>query len=357
MDDYNDGMADFATGMGAFFAFLIIFFAVMALFVVAVYVFTSIAYMKMYQKSGHPKPWGAWVPFYREFLLMEHGGVSGWYYLICYGATILLSGIGTVITATAPLGALSSVGMSGEFDSNAGGAMTGFMVIGYLFSMLSYVPSIAMVVLQIFVIINLNRAFSRPGAGMIVLGILVPIVWLGILAWGKNSVWRPEGAIHGTRGIFFPRQGTTYLERQIAARFGGVMPAHAQKQPKAQPVPQAAYAQQAGYPQQQQQQPGYPAQPQQYSAPQQAPGYPQQPYQQQAPAQQPYQQQAPYQQPQQPYTQQPPVQPQAPVYPAPQQDPAAQAPAKPQAQAQAQPTVQPSAPQAPVDPAEGDKQQ
>lgn len=314
MDDYYYDMDGFAAGMGAFFAFLLVFFAVMAIIFIAMYVYTSLAYMKMYQKAGHPNPWGAWVPFYREYLLFEHGGVNGWYYIIACGASFVLSGIASAVSFTGEIGAIGSIASYDSPDYYSSGVGTGAIIIGGILSFISYLPAIAVFVLQIFVVINLSRAFSRPGAGMIVLGILVPVVWIGILAWGKASVWRPEMAIHGTRGLFFPRQGKTYLERQITARFGGQMPVHAQQQPKAQPQQAQQQYQQQAYPQQTQQQAPVQQQQQAYPAQPQTPSYPQQPVQPQAP-----------------------VQPQEPT----QQDPA-------------QPAAQPPAPQAPGDPATPD---
>jgi hypothetical protein len=316
MDDYNDfGGADLTAGFGAFIAFFILLFGILLLITLAIYVYTSIAYQTMYKKSGHPNPWGAWVPFYRDYLFFEHGGVSGWLYIIAYGAAYLLTGIAGVVMTLGQINAAETYMTYGDFSE----ASMGSIVIGQIFNVLANVPLLAVFVLQIFVVININRAYSLPGGGMIALGILVPIVWIGILAWSKTSLWRPEMAIHGTRGIFVPRQGKTFLERQIAARFGGQMPMHAQKQPK--PNPQApAYTQAQPYT-------GQPAAQQPHVGQQQVPANPAQP---QAPAQP-----------------QPQPQPQAPVYPSPDQ---AQAPAYPE---QPQTPTGPEQPQAPA-PAEGD---
>lgn len=124
-----------------FSLFLVIYLTVLFIDVAlatAVYVVTAFAFMSFFRKVG-VEPWIAWVPYYSTWKWLEVGGQAGW-----------LSLLGLV-----PYGSIATL---------------------------------------VFLGIGINRigvAFRKPGAGYVVLGILVPFAWAFILG-GKNEVYQPE---------------------------------------------------------------------------------------------------------------------------------------------------------------------
>src|ERR1700709_469548 len=44
---------------------------------IAIYIVSGIAFMKLFRKVG-VEPWGAWVPFFNNWRLLEVGGQEGW---------------------------------------------------------------------------------------------------------------------------------------------------------------------------------------------------------------------------------------------------------------------------------------
>lgn len=104
---------------------------------VIVYVLQAIGLMGLFRKAG-VEPWKAWVPFYSTFCWLQLGGQNGhwmWLTLVPYAS---------VVTAV-------------------------FLYIGMY---------------------RTGLAFGKE-AGFLVLGIFLPIIWLYILAFGKDQ-YRPE---------------------------------------------------------------------------------------------------------------------------------------------------------------------
>ena len=74
-------------------AFAIVFFILMALFFLIIigglYVLTSIVYSKVFVKAGKDKKL-AWIPFYREYILLEAAELN-WYWILIIYAPVILS--------------------------------------------------------------------------------------------------------------------------------------------------------------------------------------------------------------------------------------------------------------------------
>ena len=74
-------------------AFAVVFFILMALFFLIIigglYVLTSIVYSKVFVKAGKEKNL-AWIPFYREYVLLEAAELN-WYWILVIYAPVILS--------------------------------------------------------------------------------------------------------------------------------------------------------------------------------------------------------------------------------------------------------------------------
>ena len=115
---------------GAIILFSLLFGAVL-------YVLICLPLGALFKKAGI-EPWKAWVPYYGTYVWLQLGGQNGWWVL----ATLIPGG--SIVTA----------------------------------------------VFQYFSMWATGRAF-RKDVGFLVLGILLPIVWLFILGFGKDR-YEPE---------------------------------------------------------------------------------------------------------------------------------------------------------------------
>ncbi|WP_374945375.1 DUF5684 domain-containing protein [Agreia sp.] len=126
-----------ATGTAAGLLFTLIFSAFYVVLVAAVYVIGSWFLSKIFVKAGEPA-WKGWVPVYNSWTFLELGGQAGWWALV----------------AVVPfVGIASSV----------------FICLA------AY---------------NIGLRFAKTGV-WVVLYILVPYVWWGIVAFDR-SVWNPQ---------------------------------------------------------------------------------------------------------------------------------------------------------------------
>jgi len=165
------------SAMYAFVVILVFFiFFIAAIF----YVWSSLALMSVFKKAGHPQPWAAWIPFYRDFVFFEVGGQTGWFMFLSIVSSIVLS--------------LSSE----EFGAR-----------WFLTLFASILVSGAAAVFWIFAIININKALGKHVLGYTILAVLLPLIWLSILAWDR-SVFSAQLAT----GPFVPGKGHTFLEQQ-----------------------------------------------------------------------------------------------------------------------------------------------
>ena len=117
--------------------FSAIFAAIFAFyFVTAImgYLLFSWFLARVFRKAGI-QSWKAWIPFYSHWIVLELGGQAGWLILLA-----LVPGASIVATV--------------------------FLFIA---------------------IYNVGAGFDRPGAGWLVLFIFLPIVWLGIIAFGPAN--------------------------------------------------------------------------------------------------------------------------------------------------------------------------
>ena len=67
----------------AFIAIAIVFVAVELIVIVALYVVNSIAFMRLFRRTG-VEPWAAWVPVFYYWRLLELGGQPGWLSLLSF---------------------------------------------------------------------------------------------------------------------------------------------------------------------------------------------------------------------------------------------------------------------------------
>lgn len=63
------GGSEQAAILGYLLAFISIFMLILAVYAVISYIFSSIAYYQISKRRGYQKPWLAWIPFAREYLV------------------------------------------------------------------------------------------------------------------------------------------------------------------------------------------------------------------------------------------------------------------------------------------------
>lgn len=126
-----------AAGAAAALLFTVIFSAVYLLLVVAIYVVSSWFLSKIFVKAGEPG-WKGWVPVYNSWTFLELGGQAGWWALVAFVPFVNL-------------------------------------VAAVFLCLAAY---------------NIGLRFAKSGV-WVVLYILVPYVWWGILALDR-SAWNPQ---------------------------------------------------------------------------------------------------------------------------------------------------------------------
>jgi hypothetical protein len=166
------------TDYAAYYAIITVLIFFVFIISGACFVWGSFAMMSVLKKAQHPQPWAAWVPFYREFVFLELGGQSGWFIFLSLASGIIAS-------------------LTGEE----------YGIRWILTMLLGFVISAAAAVFWIFAIVNINRASGKHVLGFTILGVLVPLVWLSILAWDRSSF-----AANLATGPFVPGRGRTFLE-------------------------------------------------------------------------------------------------------------------------------------------------
>jgi hypothetical protein len=162
-----------------FYAFLIILIFFIFFLSAIFYVWASIALMGVFKKANHPQPWAAWIPFYRDYVFFEVGGQSGWFMFLTLASGIVLS-----------------------FTEDEFGVR---WVITLLVSIL---VSAAAAVFWVFAIVNVNKAFGKHVLGFTILGVLLPLIWLSILAWDRSQFVAKRA-----NGPMVPGHGNTFLEQ------------------------------------------------------------------------------------------------------------------------------------------------
>ena len=117
------------------------------IFGVLVYVVTAYFLSKVFAKAGVEGTWRAWVPVYNVMVLFKLGDLSPWLVLYCFAGAVVLSWIG----------------------------------IGFLFSLALFVGS-GLAAYRIGMKFGKETAFVALW--------LIPPVWLGVIAYGKQP-WQP----------------------------------------------------------------------------------------------------------------------------------------------------------------------
>ncbi|MCH4249364.1 MAG: DUF5684 domain-containing protein [Microbacteriaceae bacterium] len=166
---------------------------------IAWYAFSSIAQMLLLRRAGHPRPWGAWIPIYRDWALLEAGGQAGWWGL--------LGGIPLLTNALA-MWMLLTVSIFTAFP--------GAVPVNPSLNVLIALGAVALLLLLIprgYASLNLNRGFGKRSPWWTVFAILLPAVWAAVLSFRQSQFYRPELA----RGPYFwgsPRRSTRRSEDQ-----------------------------------------------------------------------------------------------------------------------------------------------
>jgi len=158
---------------GVFFVFAILFFLII---IVGIYVVKSIIYSKIFEKTGKDKILG-WVPFYRDYILLETTDLNWYWILIIYAPTLV-----AILTSWIPfLGIISTS----------------------VFSLVARVASANMYY-------NLNKKFKNEDI-IFVLFIFFPLIMLGIMAFSEKYKYykevevQPDGFL-GDLGIISKKQ-------------------------------------------------------------------------------------------------------------------------------------------------------
>ncbi|MFV0375197.1 large exoprotein [Microbacterium sp.] len=133
------------TNYGGIAAMFILFSALLLVAGVVVYLVCSFFLMKVFEKAGVQGAWRAWVPVYNTMVFSKLGDLSPWIILIGYGVVIVL------------------------------GAVPGLNSITVL------VPAAVLAVAAWRVGLKLQK----PGP-WVILAVLLPPVWLGILAFDRS---------------------------------------------------------------------------------------------------------------------------------------------------------------------------
>lgn len=207
-----------SASVAALIGFILVFALVFLLLLLATYIVSALALYKLFRRAGLPTPAAAWVPYWNTWLLYELGGQ--------HGAWVLLGLVGFV-------GAIPIVG-----------------------PILTVAATVVLFVINIFVVINVNKATGRDSGGWHVFGSLLFPIWMWVVGFSANNhPWNPQYRT----GPFFPGSP---LQKAQAVPQAGQQPYYGQQPPY------------AGYPQQ----PQYPGPQASYGQPQQPyAGYPQQP--------------------------------------------------------------------------------
>ena len=163
----------------AFIAVMTVVIALIIILSLLIYVWSSLALMAVFKKARHPQPWAAWVPYFRDFAFLEVGGQSGWFMFL---------------------------GLAASFSTSLAAETVGFRF--GVTSLLAFTVSAAYLVIWIFAIANVNRAFGKNVLGFTIFGVLLPVIWLSVLAWDKSR-FAPAKA----NGIMLPGRGQTFLEQ------------------------------------------------------------------------------------------------------------------------------------------------
>lgn len=139
----------YSTGGDLGSGFFAAFFGFSIFFGIAYYVFFGIAGTILFKKAGYKNPWAAWVPIYQNYALLEIGGQRGGFALLPIAGLVL-------------------------------------QVIPVLGQIASFLLSIVTLVATIYAYVGINKAFRKDTTTWTILAVLLPPVWLGILAWNKE---------------------------------------------------------------------------------------------------------------------------------------------------------------------------
>ena len=144
------------------------------------YVFASTALMLLLRKAGHPRPWGAWIPIYRDWVVLDTGGQNGWWALL--GAIPVL-GNGMAMTS------LSTANVLGGFSPDVAAPLTPSIDV---IVALSALADLFLLVPLICAYVTINRGFGKRSFWWTVLAVVIRPVWAAVLSFRQSQYFRPE---------------------------------------------------------------------------------------------------------------------------------------------------------------------
>ena len=156
--------------------------ATLLVFVLALlwYAFSSVALMLLLRRADYPRPWGAWIPIYRDWVLLEAGGQNGAWALLSV-VPIVANGM-----ATATLGAANLIsGFSLGDALVVSPSLNVLMALGVAATIILLIPKIC-------AYITLNHGFGKRSPWWVVLAVVLTPVWAAVLSFRKSQYFRPE---------------------------------------------------------------------------------------------------------------------------------------------------------------------
>ncbi|MCA9339212.1 hypothetical protein KC939_02595 [Candidatus Saccharibacteria bacterium] len=141
--DYQTTTSTGDAGIAAFVASAFLFFVFLG---IALYVFSSIVFMKMFQKANEPG-WAGWVPIYNTWKLLEISGYPGWLVLIA-------------------------------------------LAVGFI-PVLNLLSPIVSIALSVILAVGVGRAFGKRGAGWYIFLFFLPLISHAVIAFGDAKYKKP----------------------------------------------------------------------------------------------------------------------------------------------------------------------
>lgn len=154
--DYS-GLDPEITGLAAATFALIITLGIFLVLIIINYIYTSLTLYKIAQKLNVDKPWLAWIPIVKVYLLLVLGDMNPYFMLLFISPFIL-------------------------------GLLSAIPDIGVLFSFLLFFNSIGVMVVTVISYMKISEKIGYDKLlGLLTLYPLTSYILMGILAWGKKG--------------------------------------------------------------------------------------------------------------------------------------------------------------------------
>ena len=146
------------------------------------YIFASTALMLMLRKAGHPRPWGAWIPVYRDWVVLDAGGQNGWWALL---AAVPIAADALAMTTLATANGISGFSPTGPLTLSLTPSIDVLIGLGALAQLILLIPSV-------FAFITINRGFGKRSPWWTVFAVVIEPVWAALLGFRRSQYFRPE---------------------------------------------------------------------------------------------------------------------------------------------------------------------